>query len=172
MSSSRAQIVSEIEPYKTELIGKILKNVLFSDQGEGITHLEGLGNAYYFSTVLEIETGKKYRFGKDWISEWDNTEELNEVTHENWRIPRDITYRNIKISDIIIDEHDEIYIALENDVLIYHSIDYGDKLFFEHYSTIFDNNGKLLEDNTPNIETTVVKNSYSNFFKKLLHKWF
>ncbi|WP_298760979.1 hypothetical protein [uncultured Psychroserpens sp.] len=146
MNNSRAQLLSEIKPYKSLLVGKKLKNVFFTHQGEGTVHLEGLGSAYYFSTILETEDKKKYCFGNDWITKWDANEHLYEVTHENWRIPRNIKYRNIAIIDILIDDDDEIYIRLENDVLIYHTMDYGDKLFFDEYSTLFDKNGKLLNE--------------------------
>ena len=136
--------MKELEKYRTELVGKKLIKVLHSDQGEGTEHLNGLGNAFYFSTVLEIENGKKYRFGNDWIDEWDESEKLIEVTHENWRISENIKFKNIKISEIILDDHNDIYIKLENDILLYHTMDYGDGLFFDEYSNMFDSNGKPL----------------------------
>ncbi|WP_299442993.1 hypothetical protein [uncultured Aquimarina sp.] len=122
--------MKELEKYKSELIGKKLIKVLHSDQGEGIEHLNGFGNPYYFSTVLELENGEKYRFGNDWIDKWDESEKLMEVTHLNWGIKKSTKYNSLRISDLIIDEHNDVYIKLENEALIYHTIDYGDKLFF------------------------------------------
>ncbi|MGY3794036.1 hypothetical protein [Aquimarina sp. 433] len=140
--------MKELEKYKSKLIGKKLIKVLHSDQGEGIEHLNGLGNAYYFSTVLELENGEKYRFGNDWIDEWDESEKLMEVTHQNWEIKKNTKFHDLEISDLIIDEYHDVYIKLENEVLVYHKIDYGDKLFFDKYSKLFDSNGKLKSKNT------------------------
>lgn len=47
------------------------------------------------------------------------------------------------ISDIVLDEYEDIYIKLENDVLIYHTTEYGDELLFDEYSKVFDESGKL-----------------------------
>ena len=118
--------MKELEKYKSEWIGEKLIKVFHTDQGEGIEHLNGLGYAYYFSTVFELENGKKYLFGNDWIHEWDKSEKLIEVTHENWGIEKNIKFNDILISDIIVDDYDDVYIKLENGVLIYHTMDYGD----------------------------------------------
>lgn len=157
--------MKELEKYKTKLVGKKLIKVLHSDQGEGIEHLNGLGNAYYFSTVLELENGERYRFGNDWIDKWDESEKLIEVTHLNWGIKKNTEFNNIKISDLIIDGNHDIYIKLENDILIYHTIDYGDKLFFNKYSELFDSNGKLKNKNT------VAYNDYNTLWQRVKTKF-
>jgi len=173
--------MNELEKYRSELIGEKLIKVFHTEQGQGIEHLNGLGYAYYFSTIFELENGNKYRFGNEWIDEWDESEKLSEVTHENWGIKKSIKFNNILISDIVIDEYDDVYIKLENDVLIYHTIDYGDKLFFDKYSDLFDSNGKLIEESifTNDDNTTIVtklKNDKteikSNFWLKLKSRWF
>jgi hypothetical protein len=138
--------MEKINKYKLELVGKKLIRVLHSNQSDGVEHLNGLGSAYYFSTVLELENGKKYCFGNDWIDEWDNSKPLNEVTYKNWQIEKNLRYKNVYISDIIVDELNDVYIKLENNVIIHHTIDYGDNLFFNKYSDLFDSNGKLKED--------------------------
>ncbi len=172
--------MKELEKYKSELIGEKLIKVLHSDQGEGVEHLNGLGYAYYFSTVIELENENKYRFGNDWIDRWDESEKLSEVTHENWGIKENINFNNIRISDIIVDVYGDVYIKLENGILIYHTIDYGDQLFFDKYSDIFDSNGKLIEENTVanNGNTTMADEvqsqksvSKSNFWSKLKSMW-
>jgi len=133
----------KLETYKTNLVGKKLKRVLHSDQGEGVEHLNGLGYAYYFSTVLELENGDLYDFSDHWIILWDETEPLQEVTHNNWRIKKNIQYKNQLITDIIILKDDQLYIILQNDVIIYHTTTYGDKLFFDKYSNLFDSDNTI-----------------------------
>jgi len=140
--------MKELEKYKPELIGQKLIKVFHTDQGEGIEYLNGLGNAYHFSTILELENNKKYQFGNDWIEIWEDSAELKEVTHKNWEVKRNIKFNNIGISDLIVGENNDVYIKLENDVLIYHTIDYGDKLFFDKYKNIFDSNGKFIKNTT------------------------
>ncbi len=135
-----------LNEYKSKLVGKRLIKVLHTDQVKGIEHLNGLGNTYYFSTILQLENGKKYSFSNDWIYEWNSSEPLKEVTHKNWGIEKNLRFKKIIISDILVDELNDIYIKLENDVVIYHTIDYGDKLFFKKYSDLFDSKGNLKEE--------------------------
>ena len=172
--------MEDFEKYKSELIGEKLIKILHTDQGEGVEHLNGLGYAYYFSTVLELENGKKYRFGNDWINKWDESERLSEVTHKNWNIEKSKKFNNVRISDIIIDDYDEIYIKLENGILIYHTMDYGDQLFFDKYSDLFNSDGKLIEENTTanNNHITMANEvqpeksiNKSNFWSKLKNIW-
>lgn len=137
--------MDKLNQYKKELIGKKLINVFHTDQGNGIEHLNGLGNAYYFSTIIEIENNKKYIFGNDWIDKWDNSEKLSAITHNKWGIKKSIKFKNEVITNILFDDCNDIYFLLANKTIFYHNIDYGDKLFFDNYSNIT-NSIKLFEN--------------------------
>lgn len=137
--------MKDVEKYKSELIGRKLRRVLHSEQITSEAMLEGLGKMHYFSTVLELTNGKKYWFGRDWIDLWDESKPLKEVTHRNWGIDRNLTFEKCEIKDIIVVDHDDIYFRLENDVVFYHCDFYGDRLYFEKYSDLFDADGNLLE---------------------------
>ena len=93
-------MASILETYKTQLVGQKIKRVLHSDQGTGVEHLNGLGYAYYFSTVMELENGDMYHFSEEWIDLWDNSNPLKEVTHANWHIEKDIQFENQLIPTI------------------------------------------------------------------------
>ena len=156
--------MEELEEIKLELIGKKLLKVFHTDQGKGIEHLEGLGNAYYFSTVLELENNLKYDFGNNWISKWTDSEPLYEVTHENWGINKNIEYNNVIISDLIIDDEDDIYIKLKNDVVIYHTIDYGDGLYFNQFSDLFN----VKDESNKGVNT---RNNSFNLWQRIKNKF-
>ncbi len=126
-----------LETYRKQLVGKRMKRVLHTDQSKGVEHLNGLGNAYYFSTVLELENGDRYNFSEEWIETWDNNRPLKEVTYDNWTIEKDIQFKNQFIEDILKDEHDSLYILLQNNVVMYHMTVYGDELFFKKHSDLF-----------------------------------
>ncbi len=172
--------MKELEKYRSELIGEKLTKVFHTDQGEGIEHLNGLGYAYYFSTVFELENGNRYRFGNDWIDTWDESEKLSEVTHKKWGIKKSKKFNNFRISDIIVDNHGEIYIKLENGIVIYHTVFYGDQLFFDKYSDLFDSNGNLIDEDAVtnnDCKATVDEDqsqkslNKSNFWSKLKSLW-
>ena len=133
--------MQQLENYKSLLIGQLLVKVYHTNQGEGIEHLNGLGKAYYFSSVLELKNGQRFIFDNDWIDTWDASEPLFEVTHQNWHISNTIIFNNRIITDIILDQHKDLYIKLDNDVLIYHTTAYGDGLFIESFKKVFGKKG-------------------------------
>jgi len=119
---------------------------------------------------LELENGEKFIFGNEWINKFDNSEKLFNINHNTWVYDKNNIFNNILITEILIDEYNEIYIKLENDVIIYHSIDYGDKLYIEKYSEVFDRKGNLREDEIIISEKPFnKKKSFWHYFK---HFWY
>jgi len=138
---------NELNKYKDFLLHQQLKGVYHSEMSKARVLLEGLGPAYYFSTILELENGECFALGENWIEKYTNgKEKLTEITHQNWIIDKEIIYKGKSITDILTDEYGAIYIKLENDILIFHNIDYGDDLLFKKYEEVFDNNDKLTQD--------------------------
>ncbi len=133
--------MSEQNSFK-HLIGKKLVKLLHTEQGHGEVMLEGLGHAYFFRTVFEVEGGEKFDFGFDWIVPWHKNDTLMEVTHENWDVNPEIRFTDVAIKEIITDEAGELMIRLENDTVVFQGNHYGTTLHIMKYSDLFDTNGK------------------------------
>ncbi len=137
--------MQDLRNIKNEVVGKTLINLFHTPLGEGFTHLQGLGKAYYFRTVIQIDNGKKFDFGFDWIMEWNKDELLTEINHQNWGINPKLEFKNQKIKEIIIDVYGELIIRLDNDVIIYQGNDNGVSLHVHAYSEIFNSDGTMID---------------------------
>jgi len=135
--------VFDIEKYRKELIGKKITGLFHTDQGTGHELLPGLGNAFYFSCVFQVEGGATFDLSNESIDPWVSQEPLLPITHKQWQIEEELEFIGKRIVEIMQDEHLDIYLRLENDTLLYMTIDYGNALQVVHYQTVFDERGNL-----------------------------
>lgn len=115
----------DIEKLKPELIGKTLTNLFHTKLSERNRIWQGSGRILYFRTILEINNSIHYDLWKSYLSIWVSDEELFPITQQNWEVPETVKFIGQKIKDIIV-FNAQIYIILENDMAIEHTIDYGD----------------------------------------------
>lgn len=116
-------------------LGKTLTNLYFTKQDGPHDYLPGIFPAYYFSTIMELDNEKKYRFVNDGMIEWNEEEPLIKLTNENWQLPKKLIFKNQKIGAITTDEYEQLTFHLENGTTIAHTIDYGDKLLIKNESS-------------------------------------
>ena len=100
------------------------------------TWLEGLGQAFIFFSVLEVDHSEKFILHESCIIPYESTS-LFPINHSNWYIDPDICFLNQKIADIRIGEDSLLYILLENYVAISHREQYGSKLFVRRFSEVY-----------------------------------
>lgn len=125
--------MTELEKYRELIIGRTLTNLYFTKQDGPHDYRPGITPAYYFSTVMEVDNKVKYRFGSDFVVEWNDEEPLITLTDENWLLPKGLVFKGQKVIDLEKDdEYDQWIFHLENGTTIRHTIDYGDKLYIEH----------------------------------------
>lgn len=128
--------MTALEEYNKMIIGKTLTNLFFTKQNGPHDYMPGIPPAYYFSTIMELDGYKLYRFGNDFINEWKEEEPLLLLTHENWGLSHSVDYKGQKIVAITQDEYQQLTFHLENGTTIAHTIDYGDQLFIENNNII------------------------------------
>ncbi len=152
-----------LEEYKKMIVGKTLTNLFFTKQNGPHDYMPGVSPAYYFSTIMELEGDKLYRFGNDFINEWKEEEPLIKLTHENWGLSQSVVYKGQKIEAIAQDEYQQLTFYLENGTTIAHTIDYGDQLFIE-------NNNIIDQEMSKQITATNnrLTNTDRNWWQKLL----
>jgi hypothetical protein len=124
--------MTDLQKYSEMVMGKTLTNLYFTKQDGPHDYMPGISPAYYFSTVLELNNQKKYRFGNDFIVDWNDDEPLIKLTNENWDLPQSLVYKSQKIIDLTKDEFNQLTLHLENGTTISHTVDYGDQLFINN----------------------------------------
>lgn len=137
------EFVTNIKNWKSEFVGRIVTAIYHTKQDGPEEMFDGQVPVYYFDCVIEIDSKTKFAFGHDWISSWDKNEELYLVTHSNWEIDENLSFIGQKIKNIGVDEYNEMYFHLENDIIIYHNTSLGDQLFVTTYNDVFDDKGRF-----------------------------
>lgn len=121
----------EFEDSRRMVIGMMLTNLFFTKQDGPHDYMPGISPAYYFSTIMELDHHKKFRFENDFIVEWNDDESIITLTNENWNLHPDLVFKNQIIVDLLKDNEGQWSFLLENGTTIRHTINYGDQLFIE-----------------------------------------
>ncbi len=106
--------MEELEEYKKMLVGKTLTNLFFTKQDGPYDYMPGVFPAYYFSTIMELDNEKKFRFSNDYITEWENDELIITLDNQNWDLPKNLVFKGQKIVELTKDDYQQITIHLEN----------------------------------------------------------
>ena len=131
------------ENIKPQIISRTVSAILHTRQNGPDEIFEGQAQLYYFKTVIELDQSDKFIFADESIGAWTSDEKLYLVNKKEWGISEDVIFIGQKVKDIEINEYQQIYFRLENDVIIYHTIDLGDQLFVIHFSDLYDENGQI-----------------------------
>jgi hypothetical protein len=126
------------------LIGRTLTKVFHTDRGKPTESFPGLDFVYYFLVVIELDSKDKFQLADNDIRFWDDNETIYEVTHKNWDVPVSLTFNNRKIKDIGFNEYDQIFVRLDNDLLLEYRVDHGCSLDIEKFSNVYSADGKRL----------------------------
>ena len=114
------------------VVGRTLTNLFYTKQDGPHDYMPGISPAYYFSTIMELDNEKKFKFGNDFIVEWKDEEHIITLTNENWALPKTLVFKGQKIVELTKDENKQLTFHLKNGTTIAHTIDYGDQLFIEN----------------------------------------
>lgn len=133
--------MKDLNTIRTKIVGKTVTGLYHTPLEAGAVQLDGLGTPQYFSTVLEFDNSEKYEFGFDWITKWDKNEKLIEVNHFNWNIDKKIVFKRKSLKEIILDEVGDVFLRLDNDVIIYQGNFNGVTLHVQEYSELFEKDG-------------------------------
>jgi len=133
--------MENFELIKDNISNRFLKNIYRTKNPISTLWFEGLGNLLLYKFVLQIDNNNMYEFAYDYICLWKEQEKL---------IPINSSFRtdfiNQKILEVIQEEEfNGIYFKLDNGMILNHNIDFGSELYYEEYSKIFDQYGKLID---------------------------
>ena len=129
--------MENFDKIKSEIKNSTLKKIYRSKKPFFEFPFEGLGVLLTYRYIMELDSGKKYAFNRDYIWEWDDSEKIVELKTELKK-----EYENKRILDII--DVDDYYFLMENDMVLHHNQAFGSELVYEKYSENFNEKGELI----------------------------
>ncbi|MEO8151124.1 MAG: hypothetical protein ABI723_26065 [Bacteroidia bacterium] len=131
-------VTKEIEAIKPSVVGRTLTNLYHTKLSEKFELLPGVSHVLYFRTIIELDHTEHYDFWKSYLNKWNSTEQLFPVSNEQWDVPDSRFFIGQKVKDIKVDHHGQVYLILENDIAIEHTIDYGDGIRIKPFKELIE----------------------------------
>lgn len=107
------------------IIGKIITAIYYTLLNGPHTIQEGLPSVDYFSIIVELDNGLKYKLNVDEVIPWADNKQLIPVNKNIQPTIEIDQYLNKEIKDIRKNEYNQCYLLLENDMVLYYSVDWG-----------------------------------------------
>lgn len=116
---------------RQQCIGLQLIQLYTTPMDEGEELIPGLGNFYNFDTIFELENGKLYRLGDDFVLPWLGNIPLTPVEASKNLHFNNLPYQGKILTAILKNENGDVSILLDDEINIQHKTELGSELIIK-----------------------------------------
>lgn len=128
--SERASILGADQPRtrpvaRERIVGRRLIRIAQTKWSDPVTHLPGIGDAFYCTVVLEIEGSGLFVLADESIGSWTSSEPLFDANLDEHDVETTWLPIGAKIADVVADQLGELSVVFDNDTFAAISSGYG-----------------------------------------------